>query len=225
MSSVAGAEQGCIVSAIDIHEPSLKVARIRAECYGLSIDIRNCNATDIAEEFKGVNFDLFIFSASIEHMTHSERMKAMRVSWNMLSKGGVWAISHTPNRLWYYDCHTSLLPFFHWLPDDLALEYVKNSPRTLYSQLARVHDREAAMEFLIRGGRGISYHEFALSIMDPEKLNVYSSLDGYIRKNPLRYLAWRMSDKYRYQKILRKAGPKIHQAFYEELLSFAILKD
>jgi hypothetical protein len=34
-----------------------------------------------------------------------------------------------------------------------------------------------------------------------------------------------MSDKYRYQKILRKAGPKIHQAFYEELLSFAIIKD
>ena len=62
-----------------------------------------------------------------------------------------------------------------------------------------MHDRDAAMEFLIRGGRGISYHEFALSIMDPEK--------------------------YRYQKILRKAGPKIHQAFYEELLSFAIIKD
>jgi 2-polyprenyl-3-methyl-5-hydroxy-6-metoxy-1,4-benzoquinol methylase len=99
MSSVAGAEQGCIVSAIDIHEPSLKVARIRAECYGLSIDIRNCNATDIAEEFKGVNFDLIIFSASIEHMTHSERMKAMRVSWNMLSKGGVWAISHSQQAL------------------------------------------------------------------------------------------------------------------------------
>jgi len=101
--------------------------------------------------------------------------------------------------------------FFHWLPDDLALEYVKNSPRTLYSQLARVHDREAAMEFLIRGGRGISYHEFALSIMDPEKLNVIAASTATSEKIPSRYLAWRMSDKYRYQKILRKAGPKIHQ--------------
>jgi len=40
---------------------ALKSREIRAECYGLSIDIRNCNATDIAEEFKGVNFDLIIF--------------------------------------------------------------------------------------------------------------------------------------------------------------------
>jgi S-adenosylmethionine-dependent methyltransferase len=158
-------------------------------------------------------------------MTPPERMKAMQTSWNMLKKGGIWAIGHTPNRLWYFDSHTSHLPFFHWLPDNIALEFLKHSPRKLYSQTATMKNREAAMEFLIRGGRGISYHEFALSVKEPEKLKVHSSLDGYIRKNPIRYLAWRMSDKYRYQRILRKVGPRIHQAFYEELLSFTMIKD
>jgi len=78
---------------------------------------------------------------------------------------------------------------------------------------------------MIRGGRGMSYHEFALWLREPKKLKIHSSLDGYIRKNPLRYLVWRMSDGHRYQKLLRKIGPQIHQAFYEKVLNFSIIKD
>jgi hypothetical protein len=110
------------------------------------------------------------------------------------------------------------------LPDEIALEYIRHSPRELYSKAAEM-DHEAGMEFLIRGGRGISYHEFALYIKDPEKINVFSSLDGFSRKNAIRYIAWRFSNGYRYQKIIRRAGPRIHHGFYEEGLSLIIIKD
>ena len=81
------------------------------------------------------------------------------------------------------------------------------------------------MEFLIRGGRGMSYHEFALWLKNPETLNVRSSLDEYVRKNPVRFLEWWLSDKRRYRNILRRAGPKIHAGFYEQMLNLAIEKN
>src|SRR5947207_646218 len=79
----------------------------------------------------------FFFYASLEHLTLEERLQAMKRTWQMLSPGGLWCAIEIPNRLWYYDSHTSQLPFFMWLPDELAFAYSRFSPRESYRNLYR----------------------------------------------------------------------------------------
>jgi hypothetical protein len=47
----------------------------------------------------------------------------------------------------------------------------------------------------------------------------------YVRKNPVRFLEWWLSDKRRYRNIIRRAGPKIHAGFFEQMLNLAIEKN
>jgi len=80
------------------------------------------------------------------------------------------------------------------------------------------------MEFLIRGGRGISYHEFALSIMDPEKLMfIAASMATSEKIPPVSCLAnvgqVPLSENPSQSRTENSSG------VYEELLSFAIIKD
>ena len=50
-----------------------------------------------------------IFFACLEHMTYAERLTAMRATWNGLRAGALWCSIETPNRLWWFDEHTSFL--------------------------------------------------------------------------------------------------------------------
>jgi 2-polyprenyl-3-methyl-5-hydroxy-6-metoxy-1,4-benzoquinol methylase len=65
-STVALAEQGAIVTAIDTDEASLAVAKTRCEVYGLNPSIHTLNATEILRVFGVGVFDLVIFYASLE---------------------------------------------------------------------------------------------------------------------------------------------------------------
>src|SRR6267142_217648 len=170
-STVALAEQGAQVTAIDVDEGSLVVAMDRCRAYGLDVSLANANATDVSNLFSGQHFDYIIFYAALEHMTIQERLSAMRASWEMLSAGDLWCVIETPNRLWYYDAHTSLLPFHMWLPDELAFEYSQFSPRDNYRELYREYDEEAKLHFL-RRGRGVSFHEFALTMKPLNALKI-----------------------------------------------------
>jgi 2-polyprenyl-3-methyl-5-hydroxy-6-metoxy-1,4-benzoquinol methylase len=111
-STVALAEQGANVTAIDIDEKALSDAKIRCEIYGLSVEFHHLNATEVVPFFSKETFDFIIFWASLEHMTHEERMIAMKKTWDMMPSRGLWCVTETPNRLYFYDSHTSLMPFF-----------------------------------------------------------------------------------------------------------------
>lgn len=69
-SVVALAEQGAKVIAVDIDENSLSVARERCRVYGVDASFFKANATEVHRLFSGEHFDLIIFYASLEHMTH-----------------------------------------------------------------------------------------------------------------------------------------------------------
>jgi 2-polyprenyl-3-methyl-5-hydroxy-6-metoxy-1,4-benzoquinol methylase len=128
-SSVAIAEQGATVAGIDIDEGALAVARDRCGVYGLKAEFQMMNAVDVFRVFQDCKFDFIMFFASLEHMTIRERLAALERAWKTLDAGGLLVIVETPNRLWYFDGHTSLLPFFHWLPDELAFNYSHFSQR------------------------------------------------------------------------------------------------
>jgi len=224
-STVALAEQGAEVTAIDVDANSLVVAEERCRAYGLDVSFVHANATEVDKLLAGRRFDFIIFYAALEHMTTEERLSAMRATWQMLPVGGLWCVIETPNRLWYYDAHTSLLPFHMWLPDELAFEYSRFSPRDNYRELYREYTDEARLHFL-RRGRGVSFHEFELAMKPVRELKIKSSLDVSNRqRGVLGFLKWRLSNEYRYASLLRRVAPEVHGGFLQSSLYLIIEKD
>jgi S-adenosylmethionine-dependent methyltransferase len=222
--TVALAEQGADVTAVDVDKNSLIVAKERCEIYGLEAKFIEANAAEVKALLRAAHFDCIIFPASLEHMTHEERLIAMRDTWNMLEKDDFWCILSAPNRLWYYDSYTSSLPFFFWLPDDLALKYLQFSPRTEFSQSYRASNDTSMSDFL-RLGRGVSFHEFELAIAPIKELNIVSDLSSYRRKrNVFYWLHWKMNDG-RYSSFLSKVHPAASNGFNERTLNIIIKKD
>lgn len=223
-STVALAEQGAAVTGVDIAEGSLHVARERCAAYGLEVELVCANAIEIRQVLTGCRFDLVIFLASLEHMTLEERLEAIGATWEMLPAGGLWCMIETPNRLWFFDQHTSRLPFFHWLPDDLALLYSRNSPRGSFRERYRALDSASRQDFA-RWGRAVSYHELEMAIRPAVDLDVVSSLSLFLREGSLlRTGAWLLSEKRQYERFLRRHGPPIHRGFYQEILDLIIRK-
>ena len=224
-STVALAEQGAAVTAIDVDVNSLAVASERCRAYGLAVSFAHANATEVHELFAGRRFDYIIFYAALEHMTMDERLSAMSTTWEMLPPGGLWSVIDTPNRLWYYDAHTSLLPFHMWLPDELAFAYSRFSPRDNYRERYREYTDEAKLDFL-RRGRGVSFHEFELAMKPLDGLRIKSSLrlmnepSGSVDRRK-----WRRSNDYRYMSLLRQIAPDVHEGFLQSSLYLIIEKD
>jgi 2-polyprenyl-3-methyl-5-hydroxy-6-metoxy-1,4-benzoquinol methylase len=227
-STVALAEQGANVTAIDINENSLVVAADRCRAYDLDVTFAHANATEVEKLFSGRHFDSIIFYASLEHMTIKERLSAMRASWEMLSAGGFCCVIETPNRLWYYDAHTSLLPFHMWLPDELAFEYSRFSPRYNYRELYREYSEESKLHFL-RRGRGVSFHEFEIVMKPLTDLRIKSYIEWLKwpseKKGLLELVKERFSNEYRYFSVLRRIAPKLHEAFLQSFLYLIVEKD
>jgi S-adenosylmethionine-dependent methyltransferase len=102
-------------------------------------------------------------------MTYEERLLSLKAAWSLLGSGCLLAIIESPNRLWYFDDHTSNLPFYHWLPDELALEFLKRSRNYYFDPVFERFDETSQIE-LIRRGRGVSFHEFELALGDIDQL-------------------------------------------------------
>lgn len=227
-STVSLAEQGADVIGLDIDDNSLQVAKDRCVTYGLNhVQFMKANATEVNTIFHGQKFDFIIFFAVLEHMTHDERMVAIKAAWQLLDVGSFLSVIETPNRLWYYDFHTSLLPFHMWLPDELAFKYARFSERINYREIYQEFNNERLLHFL-RRGRGVSYHEFDLTINATDNLNVVSSLSRFLRErfSPSEMEKYKNSLEYEYKNFLMKIGPQnLHEGFYEPNLDLIIKKD
>ena len=224
-STIALAEQGAKVTAVDVNCNSIEVAKDRCEIYDLDAHFICANACELYSILANKRYDFIIFFAALEHMTHEERLVAMKKTWEMLPEGGLWVVIETPNRLWFYDGHTSHLPFFSWLPDNLAFAYSQFSPREGFNTAFQNINEESMHEFL-RLGRGVSFHEFDLTLKKVEELKVISSLELFLRKkNVLWKVMRRMSANHKYESVLRKVGPRIHKGFYQPNLNLIIEKN
>lgn len=216
-STVALAEQGARVTGIDVDAGSLRIARHRCRLYGVRAELHELNAAEAARQFKSGDFDLIIFFACLEHMTVPERMQALPALWNLLPNGGWLAVVETPNRLWCFDFHTSLLPFFNWLPDELAFAYSRFSEREHFKDDFRVNNPPHMKEFL-RKGRGVSYHEFDLAIGTHKLFSSFSTYYGY-RHTLLRSVRAR-----RFKSILKSFRPDLHDGWFEPSLDVLMRK-
>jgi 2-polyprenyl-3-methyl-5-hydroxy-6-metoxy-1,4-benzoquinol methylase len=221
-ATVALAEQGAQVTAVDVDALAISIAQARCRLHQVTAQFNVANAAELTEPLATQPFDFIIFFASLEHMTHVERMAAMTQTWQMLAPGGLWCVVETPNRLWYYDHHTAHLDFFMWLSDELAAEYVRFSPREDVQQLAAADDRQLA---LCRAGRGVSFHEFDLTLGPASKLDVVSSMPLFYReRDPALRLVWRFSHDYHFEAFLADRCPQLHRGFLQPSLYLIIRK-
>jgi len=217
-STIALAEQGARVVGLDIDAASLGYARSRCTAHGLTAEFLELNAVGMREALRDHAFDAIIFFASLEHMSVQERLTSLSDAWAMLPRGGLLVIVETPNRLWFDDQHTAFLPFYHWLPNELAFHYSRLSSREGFNNLYRTYDADTKQHFL-RRGRGVSFHEFDLSVGLAEGLDVVSSLRSF---DPSSVPVSRLGR--RHQNLLRALRPDLHPGFFEQYLDLIIRK-
>ncbi len=176
-SSLALAEQGATVLAIDVEQEPLALAEHRLRAAGADgVRFRRHTAAELAGLGAAGDFDVVMFFAVLEHLTLAERLSAIRQAWDLLPPGGMLQVFDTPNRLWPYDEHTSLAPYFHWLPDDLAIRYAGYTPRAGFAALGPEPTPDAHHS-LARWGRGISFHDFCVALaIEPAAFPATTSL-------------------------------------------------
>lgn len=208
-TTIALAEQNANLTCIDVEKEHIKVAKKRCELYNVRADILLMNATELDK--LNNNFDIIIFSASLEHMTYEERITSIRLAWEKLNKNGFLIVIETPNRLHHFDSHSSILPFYHWLPDQLAMQYSIFSPRE------RCKECSADEMKFIRFGRGVSFHEFEISLGIRCNEFIVEFIQSFIPNFH--------SQDYEYVKFIKQFAPKnISDAFFYNHLYFGIKK-
>ncbi len=212
-STACLAEQGASVTAVDVHGEALRVTERRCQLMGLDdrVKIVEANATTMSTLGARGDFDVIVFFACLEHMTIDERLESLTTAWAMLSPGQHLVIIETPNRLWWYDDHTSMAPFFHWLPDDLAIRYAPLTPRPHFNQ-AFVGPSPDALLDLARWGRGASFHEFVLALGTPlADLPLSSAMHRYLRRQRPQFL-----------RLLHQVAPDVPEGFLWPYLDLAL---
>jgi SAM-dependent methyltransferase len=217
-STIALAEQGAHITGLDLDPEAMSVARARTRAHNLAVEYVEANATEVGR----FHYDWLIYWAVLEHMTVPERLETLRLGWNALPAGGLLTVIETPNRLWYQDSHTSLLPFYMWLPDELAFQYARHSPRAGFADRYGTLTDEQLLHFQ-RRGRGVSFHEFHLAIGHELDVVACMQLDRR-RSNPMRAAAWRLSPPGRYEALLGGMAPEVPRAFFQPFLYLTLRK-
>jgi hypothetical protein len=157
-------------------------------------------------------------------MTLAERKAALQAAWEIVPNGKYVCITDTPNRLWFYDAHTSHLPFFNWLPDELAFRYSELSPRFPFNTRFRKVSDESILSF-IREGRGMSFHEIDLALGHNSGYKVVSDQIAFLSlRNPAKLLKRVVARDVNREKLLNSYVPEQHRAFFRQDLDIVIKK-
>ncbi len=135
------------IVGIDLSLDALKIARSRAEFYGLSnVRFLLSPAGDALPEGLGT-FDYILLSAVFEHLLPNERGVLLPKVWSLLRGGGILFLDQTPWRYFPLEGHTTRLPFINYLPDRVAHFYATRFSR-------RVPREQSWQSLLRRGVRG-----------------------------------------------------------------------
>lgn len=224
-ATLALAQKCAHIDAFDIDPFSIDLARERAAFVGVSNVSFHLLDPDWASPEKISAFrsrvqnrcDVVLLPAVLEHLRMDERLAVLEMMWGILRSKGVMVVYDTPNRLYAYDIHSFRLPFFNWLPDDLALLYVRHSARK--ELLPMLAEAPSPKETLYRIGRGVSYHEFDLSI----GLSEFEVIaDGY--SNLLTHRAINDSFEGMLMQFFERYSPHVPPAFSKQYLEMVLQK-
>ena len=112
------------------------------------------------------------------------------------------------------------LPFYHWLPDELAFKYARFSERTNFREIYDEWNDERQLHFR-RRGRGMSYHELHVALGSATAFEVISYKNEFLAR-----MRWLRSDPLSesYVMLLSQLVPDVHPAFLQEHLDIILRK-
>lgn len=223
--SCAFAQYGARVQGYEIEAPSVEAAVHRARLLGLD----NCHFSHIGPdllpaavqaEWEG-KADIALFFAVLEHTTHEEAISLLGSAWACLKPGGLLVVADTPNRLSYYDYHTSHMPFFNNMSDEMVSAEAWRSDRSDFKTAFENQPMDDAQRLgLVRWGRGVSYHAFEGAI--GWEVHNHVVLPGYEKEITD---VWPLAIEDTVMLMYFKAKPiHAHHAFARSALNLAIQK-
>jgi 2-polyprenyl-3-methyl-5-hydroxy-6-metoxy-1,4-benzoquinol methylase len=151
------------ITGVELVESALRVARKRAETFNLeNVSFLQSPAGDALPENLG-EFDFIILSAVYEHLFPHERRTILPQLWEHLRDGGYLFINQTPNSLFPFELHTTMLPLINYVPDSLALKMARRFSK-------RIKPDESWEELLRKGIRGATEREILSHLERAEML-------------------------------------------------------
>jgi S-adenosylmethionine-dependent methyltransferase len=192
-STAAFATLAEVVHGYDISSSSIAAAEVRLEAHGLAerADLVVAPPADLLSTIDARHVsdpvDVVLLYALLEHQTVEERIETLRLAQRIVKPGGAIVVVETPNRLTYFDRHTSQMPFFHMLPLDLQALYADRSPRARFAdniamQRQRPLDAAEMRGVLTRWGQSVSFHDFEVAIGDVSPRILSSGLHPNLMK-------------------------------------------
>lgn len=151
------------ITGVELVESSLRVARRRAEVFDLeNVTFLQSPAGDRLPDNLG-RYDFIILSAVYEHLFPHERKTVLPALWEHLCEGGYLFINQTPNILFPFELHTTMLPVINYVPDALALKMARRFSK-------RINPDETWDELLRKGIRGATEREISSHLRGAEML-------------------------------------------------------
>ena len=206
VSCAFGARAGRVLG-LDIDGRAVAEGRRRAEaagCQNVVLEWHHADDIGAAAAAHARAVDVVLLYAVLEHLSVAERLRLLRLAREVVKPNGVIVVCETPNRLIYFDHHTARMPFFHLLPDELAVEYYGRSARQEFTAAMEAGSREgpaAALETVVRWGRGVSFHEFEVVFGDLDAHVVASNYDPLLFDerpvHPDEVILWRYLARWR----------------------------
>lgn len=221
-STAALARRGAHITALDISPGSIRINQARLDALGLPPQRYITLAPNWLTEDRHFdwstlalsNVDVVVAYALIEHLMPAERLTLLRNLWRRLPTGAHLVVFETPNRLAPMDWHSTHLPFWNVLPDDLAALYAHRSERSDIPPKLKCGDVEAMYRF----GRGASFHEFDLALGTYEIVADFESPMALDRSN--------FGQTRQYTEALKDimSGISVHKGFAAPSLDLIIRK-
>jgi 2-polyprenyl-3-methyl-5-hydroxy-6-metoxy-1,4-benzoquinol methylase len=154
---------GARITGVELVESALRVARRRAEVFNLkNVSFQQSPAGDALPDNLG-QYDFIILSAVYEHLFPHERKKILPQLWAHLRDGGYLFINQTPNSLFPFELHTTMLPLINYVPDSVALKMARHFSK-------RIKRNETWEELLRKGIRGATEREILSHLESAEML-------------------------------------------------------
>jgi S-adenosylmethionine-dependent methyltransferase len=227
-STAAFAASAGVVHGYDISPSSIAAATVRLDAQGLADRAELVVASPerllatVEDRHAADPVDIVLLYALLEHQTVDERIETLRLAQRIVRPGGAIVITETPNRLTYFDRHTSWLPFFHMLPVDLQLHYADRSPRATFADNVAAHRQRqpgdaALRELMIRWGQSVSFHDFEVAIGDVNDRILASGLHPNLMK-----LRPERPEEQPLREFLRSTDLSIHPGFTRYYLDLII---
>jgi 2-polyprenyl-3-methyl-5-hydroxy-6-metoxy-1,4-benzoquinol methylase len=140
------------IIGVELLDDLLEIARSRQRHYEFEnvTFLHSPGGSELPAEIG--DFDVVIMSAVYEHLLPQERKSIMPALWNIIRPEGLLFLNQTPNRLFPFELHTTMLPLINYLPDRLAYAATR--------KFSKQTDRDISWDELLRLGiRGATVNE------------------------------------------------------------------